>query len=35
MKSFFRIINNICNEYKKVAMFVDMDGTINEYTIIC
>lgn len=33
MKSFFRIINNICNEYKKVAMFVDMDGTINEYTI--
>lgn len=33
MKNFLEKINIICKEYDKVAMFIDMDGTINEYTI--
>lgn len=33
MKNFFDRINEICSNYKKVAMFIDMDGTINEYTL--
>ena len=33
MKKFYNRINEICSKYKKVAMFIDMDGTINEYTV--
>ena len=33
MKKFFNRINEICSKYKKVAIFIDMDGTINEYTV--
>lgn len=33
MKKFFNRINEICSKYKKVAIFIDMDGTINEYTL--
>ena len=30
---FYERIKEICNKYKKVAMFIDMDGTIVEYII--
>ena len=33
MKKFFNRINEICSKYKKVAIFIYMDGTINEYTV--
>lgn len=33
MKKFLEKINQICKKYDKVAMFIDMDGTINEYTV--
>lgn len=33
MKKFLNKINEICKNYEKVAMFIDMDGTINEYTL--
>ena len=30
---FYEKINNICKKYNKVALFVDMDGTIAEYSV--
>ena len=33
MSIFYEKIKKICEENKKVAMFIDMDGTIVEYTI--
>lgn len=33
MDKFIRKIEEICNKNKKVAMFIDMDGTIVEYVI--
>ena len=33
MSIFYNKIKNICNENKKVAMFIDMDGTIVEYYV--
>lgn len=30
---FYNTINKICKENKKVALFVDMDGTIVEYRV--
>lgn len=30
MKKFTKIIVDLCNENKRVALFIDMDGTINE-----
>ena len=33
MNKFLEKINKICRENKKVAMFIDMDGTIVEYLI--
>lgn len=30
---FYERIKEICNKYKNVAMFIDMDGTIVEYII--
>ena len=33
MKKFVEKIKKICEENKKVAMFIDMDGTINEYEV--
>lgn len=33
MKKFIKKIKDICEENKRVAMFVDMDGTINEYEV--
>ena len=33
MSDFYNKIKAICYKYKKVAMFVDMDGTIVEYII--
>ena len=33
MSDFYNRIESICYKYKKVAMFVDMDGTIVEYII--
>lgn len=33
MSYFVENIKNICKEYEKVAMFIDMDGTINEYVV--
>lgn len=33
MSDFYNKIKTICYKYKKVAMFVDMDGTIVEYII--
>ena len=30
---FIDLIKDICNKNKKVAMFIDMDGTIVEYKI--
>lgn len=30
---FYSKIEKICNEHKKVALFVDMDGTIVEYKV--
>jgi len=30
---FYNKIDSICKENKKVAMFIDMDGTIVEYTV--
>ena len=30
---FYEKVEKICNKYEKVAMFVDMDGTIVEYVI--
>lgn len=30
---FYKKIENICKEHKKVALFVDMDGTIVEYKV--
>lgn len=31
--NFYKKIEKICSEHKKVALFVDMDGTIVEYKI--
>ena len=31
MSKFVNKIQEICNENKKVAMYIDMDGTIIEY----
>ncbi len=33
MKRFEEKIKNICKENKKVAMFIDMDGTITEFEV--
>lgn len=33
MSNFYNIVKEICSKYKKVAMFVDMDGTIVEYNV--
>ena len=33
MKNFYKEIENICRNKKRVAMFVDMDGTIVEYKV--
>ena len=33
MDNFFNTIKTICDENSKVAMFIDMDGTIVEYPI--
>ena len=33
MDKFIEKIDKICRENKKVAMFIDMDGTIVEYVI--
>lgn len=33
MKKFTQRIMDLCNENKHVAMFIDMDGTINEYVV--
>ena len=33
MNKFLEKINKICRENKKVAMFIDMDGTITVYDI--
>lgn len=33
MDSFYNKIKKICDENEKVAMFIDMDGTIVEYTV--
>ncbi len=33
MSSFYNRVKEICSKYKKVAMFIDMDGTIVEYKI--
>lgn len=33
MKKFIGKIKNICEKNEKVAMFIDMDGTINEYAV--
>ena len=30
---FYNTLKEICNQYKKVALFVDMDGTIVEYNV--
>ena len=33
MSIFYKKIEKICKENEKVAMFIDMDGTIVEYTV--
>lgn len=33
MNNFYNIIKEICSKNKKVAMFIDMDGTIVEYKV--
>ena len=33
MRRFINKIKGICEKNKRVAMFVDMDGTINEYEV--
>ena len=33
MKKFVERIADLCSENKRVAMFIDMDGTINEYIV--
>ncbi|MBR2240987.1 MAG: hypothetical protein IJ890_06385 [Clostridia bacterium] len=33
MSNFYKKIEKICKENKKVAMFIDMDGTIVEYKV--
>lgn len=33
LSDFYNRVKEICSKYKKVAMFVDMDGTIVEYNI--
>ena len=33
MDIFYNKIRKICDENEKVAMFIDMDGTIVEYTV--
>jgi 5'(3')-deoxyribonucleotidase len=33
MNKFLEKINKICEENKRVAMFIDMDGTINVYNV--
>lgn len=33
MKKFVQRIADLCSENKRVAMFIDMDGTINEYIV--
>lgn len=33
MNTFYNTIKQICNKNKNVAMFIDMDGTIVEYTV--
>ena len=33
MIDFIKKVKKICEENKKVAMFIDMDGTIAEYTV--
>ena len=33
MKKFYEEIENVCQNKKRVAMFIDMDGTIVEYKV--
>lgn len=33
MEIFYNKIKQICDTNEKVAMFIDMDGTIVEYTV--
>ena len=33
MNNFYNRIEKICKYKKNVAMFIDMDGTIVEYTV--
>lgn len=33
MKKFVQRITDLCSENKRVSMFIDMDGTINEYIV--
>lgn len=33
MKEFYNKINQICNKNERVAMFIDMDGTVVEYIV--
>ena len=33
MKRFINKVQDICKKNEKVAMFIDMDGTINEYEV--
>ena len=33
MKKFVQRIADLCSENKRVGMFIDMDGTINEYIV--
>ena len=33
LSSFYDRVKEICSKYKKVAMFIDMDGTIVEYNL--
>lgn len=33
MKKFVQRIADLCSENKRVALFIDMDGTINEYIV--
>lgn len=33
MNKFLEKINKICEENKRVAIFIDMDGTINVYNV--
>ena len=33
MSDFYKIVKKICDENKKVALFIDMDGTVDEYIV--